>query len=108
MVHECDGGKEEISRDGWSARFFKKIGEHISSDSGGSELTGEDLIRWWKMTLSNWEGFRGRMDWSCVPVSRSERVSAKKPRLSLVWWKARPWEVESSTRESDFGVRGSS
>ncbi|WWC86903.1 uncharacterized protein L201_001782 [Kwoniella dendrophila CBS 6074] len=26
MVHECDGGKEEISQDGWSSRFFNKIG----------------------------------------------------------------------------------
>jgi len=26
MVHECDGGAKEISKDGWSARFFNKIG----------------------------------------------------------------------------------
>ncbi|WVR09762.1 hypothetical protein IAU60_006838 [Kwoniella sp. DSM 27419] len=26
MVHECDGGKEEVSKEGWSARFFNKIG----------------------------------------------------------------------------------
>ncbi|WRT64772.1 uncharacterized protein IL334_001706 [Kwoniella shivajii] len=26
MVHECDGGQEEISKDGWSSRFFNKIG----------------------------------------------------------------------------------
>ncbi|WVW78444.1 hypothetical protein I302_100398 [Kwoniella bestiolae CBS 10118] len=26
MVHECDGNKEEISKDGWSARFFNRIG----------------------------------------------------------------------------------
>lgn len=27
MVHDCDGGKEEVSKDGWSARFFNKIGK---------------------------------------------------------------------------------
>lgn len=27
MVHECDGGEKEVSKDGWSARFFNKIGE---------------------------------------------------------------------------------
>jgi hypothetical protein len=27
MVHECDGGKKEVSQDGWSARFFNKIGQ---------------------------------------------------------------------------------
>ncbi|WVQ98038.1 hypothetical protein IAU59_005160 [Kwoniella sp. CBS 9459] len=33
MVHECDGGKEEISKDGWSARFFNKIGlENLVKD----------------------------------------------------------------------------
>lgn len=26
MTHDCDGGEEEVSKDGWSARFFKKIG----------------------------------------------------------------------------------
>ncbi|RSH92181.1 hypothetical protein EHS25_008596 [Saitozyma podzolica] len=26
MIHKCDGGVEEISTDGWSARFFNKIG----------------------------------------------------------------------------------
>lgn len=26
MNHACDGGKEEVSKDGWSARFFNKIG----------------------------------------------------------------------------------
>ncbi|KAK8847399.1 hypothetical protein IAR55_005257 [Kwoniella newhampshirensis] len=26
MKHECDGGKEEVSKEGWSARFFNKIG----------------------------------------------------------------------------------
>ena len=26
MTHDCDGGKEEVSKDGWSARFFNKIG----------------------------------------------------------------------------------
>lgn len=26
MVHECDGGQEEVSKDGWSGRFFNKIG----------------------------------------------------------------------------------
>lgn len=26
MVHECDGGAKEVSKDGWSARFFNKIG----------------------------------------------------------------------------------
>lgn len=26
MTHDCDGGKEETSTQGWSARFFEKIG----------------------------------------------------------------------------------
>ncbi|WVN89443.1 uncharacterized protein L203_104666 [Cryptococcus depauperatus CBS 7841] len=26
MRHECEGGKEDISKQGWSARFFEKIG----------------------------------------------------------------------------------
>ncbi|KAK4688037.1 D-ribulokinase, partial [Tremellales sp. Uapishka_1] len=26
MVHDCDGGKEEVSTTGWSGRFFEKIG----------------------------------------------------------------------------------
>ena len=26
MKHECDGGKEEVSKIGWSTRFFQKIG----------------------------------------------------------------------------------
>ncbi|WVQ83318.1 hypothetical protein IAT38_005457 [Cryptococcus sp. DSM 104549] len=26
MTHECDGGKEEVSKEGWSSRFFNKIG----------------------------------------------------------------------------------
>lgn len=30
MVHECDGGKKEVSKDGWSARFFNKIGQSVS------------------------------------------------------------------------------
>lgn len=28
MVHECDGGAKEVSKDGWSARFFNKIGTY--------------------------------------------------------------------------------
>jgi len=34
MTHDCDGGKEEVSKDGWSARFFNKIGssdKHVFS-----------------------------------------------------------------------------
>lgn len=27
MVHQCDGGKEEVSTTGWQARFFEKIGK---------------------------------------------------------------------------------
>jgi hypothetical protein len=36
MVHECDGGKKEVSKDGWSARFFNKIGQssNMSLDRG--------------------------------------------------------------------------
>lgn len=26
MTIKCDGGREEVSKDGWSARFFDKIG----------------------------------------------------------------------------------
>lgn len=33
MVHECDGGKKEVSKDGWSARFFNKIGMSVSLGS---------------------------------------------------------------------------
>lgn len=29
MIHKCDGGIEEISTDGWSARFFNKIGTSV-------------------------------------------------------------------------------
>lgn len=30
MTHDCDGGKEEVSSQGWSARFFEKIGASVS------------------------------------------------------------------------------
>ncbi|KAL7419483.1 hypothetical protein Q5752_006321 [Cryptotrichosporon argae] len=33
MTHDCDGGAEEVSKDGWSARFFTKIGlEDLAKD----------------------------------------------------------------------------
>lgn len=38
MIHKCDNNLEEISTDGWSARFFNKIGacssEFDSPDRG--------------------------------------------------------------------------
>lgn len=30
MTHDCYGGKEEVSTQGWSARFFEKIGTSVS------------------------------------------------------------------------------
>ena len=32
MVHECDGGEREVSKNGWSARFFNKIGRCYAED----------------------------------------------------------------------------
>lgn len=40
MVHECDGGTEEVSKDGWSARFFKKIGLDQMIDNDFEQLGG--------------------------------------------------------------------
>ncbi|WWC59468.1 uncharacterized protein I303_102024 [Kwoniella dejecticola CBS 10117] len=40
MVHECDGGKEEISQDGWSARFFNKIGLEQMVNNDFEQLGG--------------------------------------------------------------------
>lgn len=40
MVHECEGGKKEVSKDGWSARFFKKIGLDDMVDDDFDQLGG--------------------------------------------------------------------
>ncbi|WWD07669.1 hypothetical protein V865_005770 [Kwoniella europaea PYCC6329] len=40
MVHECDGNKEEVSKDGWSARFFNKIGLEQMVENDFEQLGG--------------------------------------------------------------------
>ncbi|CAD6564629.1 MAG: hypothetical protein TREMPRED_000040 [Tremellales sp. Tagirdzhanova-0007] len=40
MTHECDGGKAEVSKDGWSARFFEKIGLRAMVQDNFDQLGG--------------------------------------------------------------------
>ncbi|KIR68834.1 ribitol kinase [Cryptococcus bacillisporus CA1873] len=40
MTHDCDGGKEETSTQGWSARFFEKIGLHDLVEEDFASLGG--------------------------------------------------------------------
>lgn len=47
MTHDCDGGAEEVSKDGWSARFFNKIGqsEHAIRSKLANEAGLEQMVK---------------------------------------------------------------
>lgn len=93
--HQCNGGEEEVSKDGWSARFFNKIGtgRHVT------ELTLQASRTSSTTTLTSSVASPARTA-SCLPqASLSARVLASPRRLTLVSRRARLSAARLSTRE---------
>ena len=65
MKHKCEGGKEEVSKDGWSARFFNKIGAYsYIHQRSVNMLTFQVLSKLSRTISSSSAVFQARTVWS--------------------------------------------